>query len=201
MLKKRIKYTNLDGMQVEEDFYFHLSKAELAEMELLYEGGLSAHLQKVVESDKKREILEMFKTIITTSYGIRGDDGKQFIKNPALTEVFRNTDAFSELLMEFFTNVQAATEFIRGILPADLVAKIGADTQSFAITAEAEPPKKLNPVDFYTEDELVEMPEEDFSIVIERAKHNLPKQAVLALMRRRNAAVTKTVDSTDEVKG
>ena len=34
MLKKTIKYTDYDGNEREEDFYFNLSKAEITEMEL-----------------------------------------------------------------------------------------------------------------------------------------------------------------------
>ena len=34
MLKKTIKYTDYNGQQREEDFYFNLNKAELAEMEM-----------------------------------------------------------------------------------------------------------------------------------------------------------------------
>lgn len=34
MLKKRIKYTDYNGVERNEDFYFNLNKAELMEMEL-----------------------------------------------------------------------------------------------------------------------------------------------------------------------
>lgn len=33
MIKKRIKYTDFNGVEREEDFYFNISKAELVEME------------------------------------------------------------------------------------------------------------------------------------------------------------------------
>ena len=37
MLKKTIKYTDYNGEEQTEDFYFNLSKAELTEMELFME--------------------------------------------------------------------------------------------------------------------------------------------------------------------
>ena len=36
MLKKTITYTDYNGSQRTEDFYFNLSKAEIAEMECRY---------------------------------------------------------------------------------------------------------------------------------------------------------------------
>ena len=40
MLKKTIKYTDYNGEEQTEDFYFNLSKAELTEMELSTTGGM-----------------------------------------------------------------------------------------------------------------------------------------------------------------
>ena len=47
MLKKTIKYTDYDGNEREEDFYFNLSKAEVTEMELSKEGGMSEYIKKI----------------------------------------------------------------------------------------------------------------------------------------------------------
>lgn len=40
MLKKTISYTDYDGNERTEDFYFNLSKAEIIEMELGTAGGM-----------------------------------------------------------------------------------------------------------------------------------------------------------------
>lgn len=42
MLKKTISYTDYDGNQRTEDFYFNLSMAELTEMQMGVEGGMRA---------------------------------------------------------------------------------------------------------------------------------------------------------------
>ena len=48
MLKKTISYTDYDGNQRTEDFYFNLSKAEITEMELSMEGGMRAYIKRII---------------------------------------------------------------------------------------------------------------------------------------------------------
>ena len=52
MLKKTITYTDYDGHERVEDFYFNLSKAEVAEMEMSEYGGLSNLLKKIVQEKR-----------------------------------------------------------------------------------------------------------------------------------------------------
>ena len=40
MFKKPITWTDYDGKEITEDFYFNLTRAEVMEMELGTEGGL-----------------------------------------------------------------------------------------------------------------------------------------------------------------
>lgn len=120
MLKKSIKYTDYNGVERVEDFYFNLSKAEVAEMELSVDGGMSAMLQKIVESNNNKEILAMFKQIILKAYGEKSEDGKRFVKNEKISEGFAQTEAFSELFVELALNEDKAAEFVKGILPGEL---------------------------------------------------------------------------------
>lgn len=124
MLKKTITYDDLDGNQITEDFYFNLTKAEIAEMELSQDGGLSEHLQKIVETADGGEIIRTFKQIVLSAYGQRSEDGKRFIKSPELSQEFAQTEAYSELFMELVTNADASSAFIRGIVPSSLSEKI-----------------------------------------------------------------------------
>jgi len=120
MLKKTIKYTDFDGNQREETFYFNLTKAEIAEMELSTEGGLSTKLQKIIEAQDNASIVEIFKDIIARSYGEKSPDGRQFVKNKEVRDAFIQTQAYSDLFMELATNAEAATAFINGIIPTNL---------------------------------------------------------------------------------
>lgn len=120
MIKKTINYVDYNGTDRTEDFYFNLSKAEIAEMELSTIGGLSEKIKRIVESKDQAEIVKEFKRIITKSYGIKSQDGKRFIKSKELTEEFMQTEAYSKLFMELATNEDAASSFIQGIIPKNL---------------------------------------------------------------------------------
>lgn len=120
MIKKTIKYTDYNGVERVEDFYFNLSKAEITEMELSIEGGMSKMLEDIVKSNNNKEIVGMFKELILKSYGEKSEDGKRFIKSKELTEGFAQTEAFSELFVELALNEEKAAEFVNGIVPGGL---------------------------------------------------------------------------------
>jgi hypothetical protein len=117
MLKKTITYTDYDGNERTEDFYFNLSKAEIAEMELSAEGGLAKTIEKIVAAQDNKKIVEIFKDLILKAYGEKSVDGKRFIKNDELREGFSQTEAYSELFIELATNADASTAFVNGIIP------------------------------------------------------------------------------------
>lgn len=130
MLIKKIKYTDFDGNEREESFYFNLSKAELARMELTVEGSFTGLVKRLIEKRKGPEIVKIFENIIQTSYGEKSPDGKRFIKSEEATKEFTQTEAYSELIMELYSDANKAAEFIAGILPADMqkaAKEIGAE--------------------------------------------------------------------------
>lgn len=121
MLKKTITFEDFDGRQVTEDFYFNLSKAELVELEVSSKTGFADLLQQIVASNDGQEIINHFKQIILMAYGKKSDDGRRFIKSQELRDEFEQTNAYSELFIELATNADAASAFMRGVVPADLV--------------------------------------------------------------------------------
>lgn len=125
MLKKTITFKDLDGNEVTEDFYFNLNKAEIAEMELSYEGGLSDYLQVIIKKTDGGAIITAFKDIVTRSVGRRSEDGRRFIKSPDITNEFLQTEAYSEMFMELVTSAEAAAKFIEGIVPEDMRDAVG----------------------------------------------------------------------------
>ena len=133
MLKKTITYQDFNGDEVSEDFFFHLSKAELVEMELSHEDGLSEALQRIIAAKDGKGIVTEFKNIILSAYGKRSSDGKRFVKNADVREEFESSEAYSTLFMELVTDTDAAIEFINGIVPSGLAedaAKVtGADLE------------------------------------------------------------------------
>lgn len=145
MLKKTIKYTDFNDEEVEEDFYFHLSKAELVELEMTHEGGMIETLKRIIASVDQPALIKEFKYILLLSYGQRSADGRRFVKNQALREEFESTEAYSVLFMELVTDENKAIEFFNGIVPADLTAEqaraVGIDPERTPIIELAKEPR------------------------------------------------------------
>lgn len=120
MIKKTIEYVDYNGENRKEEFYFNLSKAEVMEMEMSKNGGLSEYIQRIVKSSDNAAIIALFKEIICKAYGEKSLDGKRFIKNKELTEAFVQTEAYSELFMELATNADEAAAFVNGIIPKNM---------------------------------------------------------------------------------
>lgn len=117
MLKKVIKYTDYDGNEREEDFYFNLSKNELIKMQVSEAGGFENLLVKIVNEKDMQKIIALLEMIILKSYGEKSLDGKRFIKSPELAAAFSQTEAYDSLFMELATNSESAAAFIKGIMP------------------------------------------------------------------------------------
>lgn len=120
MLKKTIKYTDFNGNEVSEDFYFNLSQAEIVELETSHKGGLTESMQKIVAEEDNKAIVEEFKKIIMKAYGKRSPDGRRFIKNQEIRDEFESTEAYSVLFMEMLTDENAAAQFVNGIVPQNM---------------------------------------------------------------------------------
>lgn len=120
MLKKTVKYVDYNGVERVEDFYFNMTKAEVAEMEMSVEGGFSAMLQELVNSKDNVRIVQLFKEMVLKAYGEKSQDGRRFVKSKEISEAFAQTEAYSEIFMELALNEEAAAAFVNGIMPANL---------------------------------------------------------------------------------
>ena len=123
MLKKTITYTDYNGVERTEDFYFNLTKAEIMEMQLSTTGGLDEMIQRIIATQDVPAIAKIFKDLVLQAYGQKSPDGRRFIKNKELTEEFSQTEAYSELYMSLATDADAAAAFINGIVPKDVADK------------------------------------------------------------------------------
>lgn len=123
MYAKKIKYVDFNGEEREETFYFNLMKSEIMEMQLEVKGGLTAIIEKIIETKEVPELVKLFKDLILRSYGEKSADGKRFIKSKELAEAFSQTEAYSNLFMELATNADAASAFINGIVPPEYAAE------------------------------------------------------------------------------
>lgn len=117
MLTKKITYTDYNGVERTENFYFNLSKAELMEMEMGTAGGFTEMLTRIVDAQDATSIIKVFKELVLKAYGEKSPDGKRFIKSAELSEAFAQTEAYSILFMELATDADAASKFVNGIMP------------------------------------------------------------------------------------
>lgn len=127
MIKKQITYTDYDGNERTESFWFALNQAELLEMNLEKNGGLSNMITRITETNDYAELSRILKDLILRSYGVKSDDGKRFVKSPAMTEEFMQTEAYSEMFTELVMDAGATSEFIQGIIPQKLAAQVMAE--------------------------------------------------------------------------
>ena len=117
MYKKTMTYTDFDGNERTEDFYFNLTEAEVMEMEMGTTGGMKRMLEKIVAEQDTKRIIETFKDIILRAYGEKSADGRRFVKNKEIADAFSQTEAYSQLFMQLATDADAAANFINNIVP------------------------------------------------------------------------------------
>lgn len=127
MIKKTITYTDYNGVERTENFYFNLSEAEVMEMEMSTEGGMAESIQKVVDAKDAPAIIRVFKDLVLKAYGVKSDDGRRFMKTKPdgtrYADDFKETEAYSQIFMELATDADAAAKFVNGIVPAKLAQK------------------------------------------------------------------------------
>ena len=64
MIKKNIGFTDYNGNQRSEDFYFNLTKAEIAELELSTVGGLTQMLRGMIAAQDMPAIVKFVNGIL-----------------------------------------------------------------------------------------------------------------------------------------
>lgn len=126
MLKETITYTDYNDNERTEDFYFNLTEAEIMEMEMSTTGGLAEAINRIVAAQDMPAIIKIFKDLVLKAYGVKSPDGKRFIKSEAISTEFAQTEAYSKMFMKLATDADAASNFVNGIVPANMRKKIAA---------------------------------------------------------------------------
>ena len=169
MIKKTITYEDLDGNKVTEDFWFHLNKLEMAEMDAKY-GGLVQLGNTLSETDDALKAYNIFKDILLNSYGKRTDDGRRFHKkDPATGAAYRydleGSDALGEMILEMVDKPELAVELFQGLLPKgwqEEIKKEEAKNAGEAPVLATAPPVVEAPAEL-TDEELVKMKPQDMT--------------------------------------
>lgn len=127
MIKKTLTYTDFNGVERTEDFFFNLTKAEVLKLEMGVKGGLAEQIKRIVDTQDQPAIIQIFEDLIQKAYGVKTPDGRGFLKRKEDLEAFISTQAYSDLYMLLATNDEEAAKFINGIVPPDLVPENNPD--------------------------------------------------------------------------
>lgn len=128
MYKKTITFTDYNGVERTEDFYFNLNESEVMKLEMRVPGGLTAMMQRIVQKLDAQQIIDTFEDLIRQSYGEKSPDGREFRKDSGLVERFMQTEAYNKLFMELCTDSKAASEFFNSIIPQKLDSEVSKQT-------------------------------------------------------------------------
>ena len=125
MLIKKIKYTDFNGQEREEDFYFNLSKSELIKW-LTTNGNytIDAVLEKMIQTENAKDMVNEFEFLIMESYGTKSLDGKTFVKSKEVKDQFRYSPAYDVLFMELISDAKAAADFFNKVIPSDMADEV-----------------------------------------------------------------------------
>lgn len=126
MLKKTLTYTDYNGTERTESYYFHFNEAEILDMEMSVEGGFAERVQRIVDAKDQTSLLKVIKKFVIDAYGVKSEDGKRFIKNDAVRAEFVESPAYSAIFMELITNDVLAAEFVNGVVPDSMKDKLKA---------------------------------------------------------------------------
>ena len=124
MLKESITYTDYNGLERTEDYYFNITKNELVKMETGKEGSLSDKLTRIINAKDAHDIIAALDAIMLKAYGEKSSDGRRFIKSDEISEAFSQTPAYDALFEKMLSDSDYAINFVKGILPADLASQI-----------------------------------------------------------------------------
>lgn len=115
MIKQTVQYTDFNGNERNEDFYFHLSSVELIKLEARIGNKLDKHIEHLAGSQDVSELLNFLESIILDAYGVKSKDGKSFLKSPETRSEFEHSQAYANLFEKMLTDEGMAATFGAGI--------------------------------------------------------------------------------------
>jgi hypothetical protein len=128
MYRTDITYENFDGEQITETCYFNLTKAEMLQLQLQYPEGYHVYLQRLVDDNNRKAMIDEFKRILAMSYGERSADGRKFIKSEEISNAFMASEAYSEIFLKLISEEGYADKFMSAVMPKDIVAQLPSNT-------------------------------------------------------------------------
>lgn len=135
-------YTDYNGVEKTETFWFNLSQRELAKFALGPSGGLDAVLAEIVSTNDTGRAMDLLEEIVLSAYGKRMPDGR-FAKvdenGRRYADHFKETQVYDSLFMGLFLDPEKLIAFVNGVVPDGLKASVeAASSDAKAKIAELE---------------------------------------------------------------
>lgn len=111
MFKQNVTYTDFNGVERKEDFYFHLSLPEVTRIEAEIGKPIEEHTKELTDRRDMKSLLSFLEMIILNSYGRKTTDGKSFHKSKELREEFEYSQAYAEFFEMLLTKPELAQKF------------------------------------------------------------------------------------------
>lgn len=135
MFGREFTYPGYDGKEHKETWWFNLSAAELAELQLSTTDGLDGMMRRMLRENNPGQVVYAFKSLILKAVGERSVDGRKFVKKERpgmpwgeIAEDFKETPAYSQLFLELVSDPKNLTEFLLKAIPEEMAAKISENS-------------------------------------------------------------------------
>lgn len=186
MIKKLFVLTDFEGVTRHWEFRFHLSKIELSEKEILSDGQYRKNLEKISATSQASEVYPILKEFILDAVGQASADGTYFEKTPEIQRKFMQCGAYEMLVFEILSDAKAASDFMNGLMPADLVAEAQKiiEARTEAGTDSAAEHRAATASDF-TEMQLLTMPQDQFDQLVGRDPQKMNREHLVLAMQRK----------------
>ena len=148
MRKETRTYTDWDGTERTEDFYFNLTRAECISLNNKTPGGLGRVLEKIVNSKDTGTIQSTFEDLLGRAFGVKSDDGRRLIKgkNQEYFQAFSETPAYDDLMCDLISVPGYAAEFFNDVIPTDQIQDLVNKIQKNAKDLQAAAAPVIRPV-------------------------------------------------------
>lgn len=136
-------YTDYNGIEKTETFWFNLNQRELSKLALGPSGGLESVISEIVSTNDMGRTMELLEEIVLSAYGKKMPDGR-FAKvdddGHRYADKLKQTVVFDELFMELLLDTDKLIAFINGVVPDGLkesVEKASVETKEQIAKLEA----------------------------------------------------------------
>ncbi len=131
MIYRDITYTDYNGEERTDRFYFNLSRADLIRMQFSDKDGFEKKIQRIIDSHDNEQIWNTFEDIVYRAVGEKSADGRRFDKSVEAKKNFVDSEAYSEFIYMLMTgnygkDPEYAAKFVSSLVDQESIDKVMA---------------------------------------------------------------------------